>query len=167
MAGVYIFHEDKVLLMRKTRGRIISKPGAVLWTAIGGHFENDELSEPEACVLREMLEETGLKKADVKNLTLKYILLAIKETEIRQQYLYFADLASPDAGLRECDEGEIHWVKIDNMFDLGMSASNTQCLRHYFKTGRYDNFIYAGAVKANDGKPEAVFIPLQDYDRQY
>jgi len=168
MACVYIFHEDKVLLIRKTRSRIFSKADAVLWTAVGGHFENDELNNPESCVRREIFEETSLGDADIKNLKLKYLTIAMKDTEIRQQYIYFADLANPNAELHECDEGELHWTKVDDMFSLEMSVSNTQVLRHYFQTGKKDDFIYAAAIKVDDvNTPQAVFTPLQDFERKY
>jgi len=167
MACIYIFHEDKVLLMRKTSSRIFSKAGVVLWTAVGGHFENDELNEPRACVIREMFEETSLREDDIENLTLKYLTMAIKDTEIRQQYIYFADLANLDAELDECDEGELHWIKVDDMFNLEMSISNTQVLQHYFQTGKDDNLVYVAAIKVDAGSPKAVFTPLQDFDRKY
>jgi len=167
MAAVYIFHENQVLLMRKTSSRIFTKRSAVLWTAIGGHFENDELNNPEACVIRELFEETALQEADIKNLALRYLIITIKDTEIRQQYIYFADLANTDAVLRNCDEGELHWIKIEDIFNLEMSVSNTQCLRHYFNTGRRDNCIYVGVTKVDNNIPQVVFTPLQDFARKY
>jgi len=169
IACVYIFHEDAVLMMRKTRSRIFSKPGIVLWTASsGGHFENYELNNPKSCVIREMFEETGLQEADIKNLTLKYITLRKKDNEIRQQYIYFADLANINAILRECDEGELHWIKIDDIFSLEMSVSNTPCLKHYFQTGIKDKFIYIAAVKVNeDNIPQVILTPLRDFDTNY
>ncbi|MCL2776051.1 MAG: NUDIX domain-containing protein [Oscillospiraceae bacterium] len=169
MTTVYVFHNDKILFIKKTGSRIFSSPNTILWCGIGGHFENKELNNPENCVVRELFEETSLKESDMKNLALKYITLRKKEEEIRQQYIYFADLANPCAVLRECDEGELHWVKINDISNLEMAFNNAQCLNHYFQTGKNDDFIYVCAieVKNSDNMPHAVFTPLQDFDTKY
>ena len=168
MTGIYIFHEDKVLLIRKTQSKIFSKPDTVLWCPVGGHFENDELNNPESCALREMFEETALKQADIKNLTLKYITLSKKYNEIRQQYIYFADLANQNFVIKECNEGELHWIKINDMQNLKMSFSNTQCLKHYFQAGKNDDFVYVSAVEVDEKNiPNVVFTPLRDFYTEY
>lgn len=168
MTGIYIFHEDKVLLIKKIQSKIFSSPDTVLWCPIGGHLENEELNTPERCVIRELFEETSLKEADIGNLTLKYITLRKKDNEIRQQYIYFAHLINSDAVLRECDEGELHWIQIDSIFDLEMSVSNTQCMQHYFHTGRNDDFIYTATAKVDENNAlQVVFTPLKDFYTMY
>ena len=172
MTSVYIFNDDKILFIKKKGSRMFSTPDTVLWCGIGGHFENEELNNPESCVLRELFEETSLTKSDIKNLTLKYITLRKKGEEIRQQYIYFADLANSDIVLCECDEGELHWIKIDDLTKLDMSFTNAQCLNHYFQitqSGKKDGFIYVCAVEVNnsDNMPHVVFTPLQDFYTAY
>ena len=57
MTSVYIFKDDKVLLLYRQGGRVVND----VWTgSAGGHFENYELNNPESCVLREMKEELGM-----------------------------------------------------------------------------------------------------------
>jgi 8-oxo-dGTP diphosphatase len=167
MASIYIFHGDKVLFIKKTSSRIFSHQNTVLWCGIGGHFENEELNNPKDCVLRELFEETSLKESDIKDLTLKYITLRKKDNEIRQQYIYFANLSNINAVLSECDEGELHWINTGDIFNLDMSITNTECLKHYFQTCKNDNFIYAGTVKSEDNTPEIIFTKLQDFDTAY
>lgn len=172
IATIYIFHADKVLLIKKTHSRMFTNPDTVLWCGIGGHFEHEELNNPKSCVIRELFEETALKESDIKNLTLKYITLRKKETEIRQQYIYFAYLANTGAILRECDEGELHWINIDDLPNLEMAYNNAQCLNHYFKTGRSnqkDNYIYVCATEASgdDNLPHVGFMRLQDFYTAY
>jgi len=171
MASVYIFNGNKVLLMKKNRSKIFSKPDTVLWCPIGGHFENEELNNPDKCVIRELFEETSFKESDIKNLELKYITIRIKDMEIRQQYIYFADLANINAALSECDEGEMYWIKTDDIFKLEMSFTNTQCLSHYFQNiqnGKKDKFIYVGVSGiSGDNMPKVVFTPLRDFYTAY
>ena len=102
-------------------------------------------------------------------MTLKYITLRKKGDEIRQQYVYFADLSNPDTVLRECDEGELHWIKIDDIPKLDMAFNNAQCLNHCFQIGKKDDFIYVCVIKFidRDNMPQEVFTPLQDFYTAY
>ena len=57
MTAIYLFKGDKVLLLFKQGGRVVSN----VWTgSAGGHFEENELNDARACVLRELKEELGL-----------------------------------------------------------------------------------------------------------
>ena len=164
MSAIYIFKDDEVLLIHKIKSRFFSTD---LWCGIGGHFEKDELNDPETCILRELFEETSLQKSDIADLTLKYITMRKKDEEIRQQYIFFANLLNKNAVLQECDEGSLHWIKINDLSKLKMSYTNTQCLNHYFQQGHKDNLIYISPVNADNRIPEMVFTPLQDFDSDY
>ena len=166
MTSIYIFNDDKILFIRKTQSTIFSISNE-LWCGIGGHFENDEMNNPKDCVIRELFEETSIKESDIKDLTLKYITIRKKDTEIRQQYIFFADLANTNINLPECDEGELHWIKTEDILKLKMSFTNAQCLEHYFQTGKNDKFIYAGVANTKNDMPNMVFTPLQDFDTPY
>lgn len=61
-AGVIIWQKGKVLL-----GFRLSKHGHGVWSFPGGHVEFGE--HPEQAVIREALEETGLKISSVEKLT--------------------------------------------------------------------------------------------------
>lgn len=161
MTSVYIFRGDEVLLIHRVGSRVFKGP---LWCGVGGHFENAELNDPEACLLRELFEETSLTENDVANLRLKYITLRRKDDEIRQQYIFFAELANLNADLPECGEGELRWIKTDELSGLEMSFSNARCLEHYFKTGHCDDLVYAAAGEFENGVPWMVFSALRDYD---
>ncbi len=64
-----------------------------VWTgSAGGHFEECELNDAQACVLREMKEELGIDEEDIEGLSLRYITLRRTKGEIRQNYYFFADL---------------------------------------------------------------------------
>ena len=62
MTAVYLFKKGKVLLLYRQGGRVVNNA----WTgSAGGHFENEELNDAKACVIREMNEELGISENDV------------------------------------------------------------------------------------------------------
>ena len=62
MTLIYLFKGKKVLLLYRQGGRVVNN----VWTgSAGGHFENDELNDAKACVLRELNEELGLRPEDI------------------------------------------------------------------------------------------------------
>lgn len=85
MTSIYLLKDDKVLLLFRQGGRVVSN----VWTgSAGGHFEEFELNDAKACVLREMNEELGLRKDDIQNLSLRYLTLRRTKGEIRQNYYF-------------------------------------------------------------------------------
>lgn len=51
-------------------------------------FEEFELNDAKACVLREMNEELGLCEDNIRNLSLRYVTLRRTKGEIRQNYYF-------------------------------------------------------------------------------
>ena len=67
MTAIYLLKEDKVLLLFRQGGKVVNE----VWTgSAGGHFEEYELNDAKACVLREMKEELGLNENDIENIFL-------------------------------------------------------------------------------------------------
>lgn len=164
MTSVYILNGDKVLLIKRVGSSLFSKP---IWCGIGGHFEEGELNKPHECCLRELYEETNIKRDDLGNLNLKYITLRRKNDEIRQQYIFFAELKNENISLPLCDEGELHWIRTDDIFTLPMSITNEKCLRHYFEHGKHDGFVYNAAVSTENNIPCVNFSVLAEFDTDY
>ena len=164
MTTIYILHGEEILLLYRIGSRVFKKP---LWVGVGGHFEEYELNEPERCVLRELKEETGMTLCDIERPVLKYITMRRTQDEIRQQYIYFANLKNKDVVLAPCDEGELAWVKVEDCKSLPMSLTNGECLKHYFTLGRYDDNLYCGQVVMEGEEPILTFIPLKEYTAPY
>ena len=79
MTSIYLLKDDKVLLLFRKGGRVVSD----VWTgSAGGHFEEFELNDAKACVLREMNEELGLCEDNIRNLSLRYVTLRRTKGEI-------------------------------------------------------------------------------------
>ena len=89
MTSIYITSADKILLLLRLGGRVVNN----VWVgSAGGHFEEFELNDAKACVLRELKEELGLTDSEIKNLSLRYVTLRRTKGEIRQNYYFFAEL---------------------------------------------------------------------------
>lgn len=164
LATIYLLSGNQILLIYRVGSRTFSKN---LWCGIGGHFEPCEMNAPQEYVMRELREETAIKPDKIRNLRLKYITTRLKDEEIRQQYIYFADMPHPAADFPICEEGSVTWVPFENLPKLEMSFTNQQCLEHYFSVGSDAAFVYAGAVGRRDGLPCINFTPLQNIQDSY
>lgn len=73
------------------------------WIGVGGKFED---GEPEECVLRETLEETGLTLTDWRYRGIVTFVSDRWETE----YMHLFTATGWTGRLHECDEGVLEWV---------------------------------------------------------
>ena len=72
MTSVYLRRDGKFLLLKRQGSRVVNN----VWIgSAGGHIEEHELNNAEACVLREVEEELGLTADDITDLRLRYITL--------------------------------------------------------------------------------------------
>jgi len=140
MATAFLFHENRVLMMKKSGSRVY--PG-VFWTGLGGHLEPNELNHPRQACLREICEESGLGEQDLRDFSLKYILLRLKEDEIRQQFVYFGKTVRTDAVPSE--EGELFWVGAEELPTLQTSKIVQLMLEHYL-THPDSNDVMVGTI---------------------
>ncbi len=146
MTAIYLFRGREVLLLYRQGGRVVNN----VWTgSAGGHFEDYELNDPKACVLRELNEELGLREADVDNLALRYITLRNTGGEIRQNYYFFAELKeSVDANLSS-NEGVCKWFSWEDIGSLEMPFTAKYVIQHYCEECHLTDIIYTG-VTSND-----------------
>jgi 8-oxo-dGTP diphosphatase len=133
-----------------------------LWAPIGGHIEANEFRMPQAACEREILEETGLAVQDIDNLSLRYIVLRIHQSEIRIQFSYFGSTTKRE--LAATDEGELHWVPLVDVPNLTVSATTRFMIEHYAKIGLHTNSVYIGSVSAQDGNPFMNWSLLSDWE---
>lgn len=155
MTTIYIIFKNKMLLLYRVGSRVVQPS----WCGIGGHFENGELNNPKACVLRELFEETGITENDIGTVELKYVTLRMKNNEIRQNYYYFTELRNTEIDINECDEGTLEWVNMDEVLDREMPFTAKECLKHYLSIGKDNNKLYAGIASENG----VDFIELKEF----
>ena len=157
MTSVYFVREEGVLCLLRMGSRIANNKYV---GAAGGHFEPGEVFSARECVLREMQEELGLTEAEVDGLHMKYITLRLKDGEVRQNYYFFARLREQKT--LSSNEGELRWVKWEELPGLDMPVSAKHMILHYAAVGRFDDKAYASiALSENEG--DAVFAELREF----
>ena len=93
------------------------------WIGIGGKFEDGE--SPEDCILRETWEETGLTLTDYRYRGL--VTFVSDEAPTEYMHLFTADgwTGTP----KECDEGELAWIKKSELLKLRLWEGDKIFLR--------------------------------------
>lgn len=115
----YIEKEDSYLMLhRVSKDNDINKDK---WVGIGGHFEEGE--SPEECLLREVMEETGLKLTSYRFRGL--ITFVSDEWGTEYMCLFTADgfegsVQDEEGKMRECNEGTLCWVPKDKVCSLNI-----------------------------------------------
>lgn len=141
MASVYFVDDRGILMLYRIGSKIADR--LYVGTA-GGHFEEKELCDARACVLREMEEELGLRESDVTDLKLRYITLRRKDGETRQNYYFFAKRKEQRA--LTSNEGELRWYPYEAVRGLPMPVSAGFMMEHYLTEGRFTQTLYAGVT---------------------
>lgn len=155
MASIYISRDDKMLMLYRIGSSVVPPS----WCGIGGHFEEYELNDARACVLRELKEEMNISEGELDDLQLKYVTLRLKNNEIRQNYYFFADLKSNVIVNLICNEGKPEWIQYEHILEKEMPYTAKYVLQHYLKTGKHSNHIYGGIAALKN----VVFTELIDF----
>lgn len=146
MTSLYLTSGDRFLLLYRVGSRVVAD--SFTGTA-GGHFEQGELNDPRACVLRELHEETGLAPDEIEALSLRYVTLRLKGGEVRQNYYYFARLIDPEREITS-NEGRLQWFDLGELDGLAMPHTARHVLAHYCREGRGTGCLYGG-IATEDG----------------
>lgn len=154
MTSVYLTGGRGILCLYRVGSRVANNQYI---GSAGGHFEEAELNDPRACVLREMNEELGLTESDIDGLTLRYITHRLKNGEIRQNYYFFARLRE-DRELQST-EGNLRWVAYEDIPALEMPVSAKHMILHYLQEGRFTDALYAGITEEAGTK----FVKMQEF----
>ena len=155
MASLYISKGDKMLLLYRQGGRVVND----VWIgSAGGHFEEYELNDARACVLRELQEELGIAENKIENLYLRYVTLRRSKGEIRQNYYFFADLKNKVSKNFSSNEGVTRWFPLSELTSLEMPFTAKYVIGHYLNVGCKTDVVYGGIA---DGK-KVVFTEMPE-----
>ncbi len=99
----YIERGDRWLLLHRVRKQNDINQGK--WIGLGGKLEPGET--PEACVLREVREETGLTLTHYRYRGL--VTFISDRTPVEYMHLFTATGFTGE--LQPCDEGDLEWVR--------------------------------------------------------
>ena len=153
MSSVYLRKDNNILLLYRQGSSIVSN----LWIgSAGGHFEDYEVNDAKACILRELSEELSIQASLLKNLSLRYVTLRYTDNEIRQNYYFFADFICDESQILQSNEGKLQWFPLEETASLPMPFTARFMLDHYIQIGQYDDSLYAGTADAE----KVTFIKL-------
>ena len=110
----YIRRGDELLFIHKGGNDL--NTGKFL--GIGGHLEKGE--SPTEGIIREIEEETGIKKEDLSNLKMRAVITFINPT-YGDEYIHLFEAeytGETDPTLTKCDEGELIWVPKSDVYSL-------------------------------------------------
>lgn len=157
MTSIYITKGDKMLLLFRQCGRVVSDT----WVgSAGGHFEENELNNPKACILRELKEELDIGEKGIRNLLLRYVTLRRLKGEIRQNYYFFAELDGETGDCIASTEGKSRWFTLSELSALDMPYTAKFVIEHYLEIGRNTDDLYVGVA---DGR-RVIFTKLPEYE---
>jgi 8-oxo-dGTP diphosphatase len=106
----YLERGDEYLMLHRIKKK--NDENHDKWIGVGGKFEANE--SPEDCMRREIFEETGLTVSDYRYRGIVTFVSDIYETE----YMHLFTVTDWTGEARECDEGELAWIKKQKLFDL-------------------------------------------------
>ena len=108
----YIIKDDSCLMLHRTKKK--NDQSHDKWLGIGGKFEDRE--SPEDCALREIKEDTGLIVTGYKYRGIVTFVSDEWETE----YMHLFTVTEFEGDIIECDEGDLEWIKKEDMLKLPM-----------------------------------------------
>ena len=141
----YIFKDDEVLMLHRNKKAQDIHKGK--WNGLGGKFEAGET--PEHCVIREVKEESGLQLIEP---TLRGFLTFPLFAKGRDWYVFLFTAKRFQGELIESTEGDLKWVKKDELLDLNLWEGDKIFLPYIFKDGFFSGcFCYEnGALKSHE-----------------
>jgi len=136
----HIERDGKWLMLHRTKKKNDLNGGK--WIGVGGKLEPGET--PDACVLRETFEETGLTLTSFRRAGLIHFILPKWGDE--DTVLYLADGFT--GTLREdCDEGDLAWIPKEDVLSLRLWEGDRAFLPALLRgeTGIEMTLVYDGA----------------------
>ena len=107
----YLKKDDSYLLLFRNKKKNDINEGK--WIGVGGRREDNETIDE--CAIRETKEETGL---DIHSLFCAGEVLFIDDDLEMMMYVY--EIEDFSGELTECDEGELRWIPIKDIYDYPM-----------------------------------------------
>jgi 8-oxo-dGTP diphosphatase len=130
-----IIHGGRVLLQRKSAGRF----GEGKWNGPGGKVQPGET--PLECVVREVLEETGLTVSDLTKQGVVDFYFGEKPEPDWVVHIYTTSTFSGEP--KEGDEGELRWFNVDEIHYSEMWEDDTHWLPMLLQGKRFRGvFVY-------------------------
>ena len=118
----YIERDGAYLMLHRTKKA--NDENHNKWIGIGGKCEAFE--SPYDCVLREAKEETGLT---LTSLRYRGIVTFVSDQMPVAEYMHLFTADAFTGEIRECDEGDLEWIPIEDLLKLPMWEGDKIFLR--------------------------------------
>ena len=145
----YIEKDGAYLMLHRTKKEHDVNHGK--WIGVGGKLEKGEA--PEECLIREVLEETGLK---LTSFCLRGLLSFIYEDR-DPEYIFTYTADGFEGELAECSEGDLLWVGFDRIPDLELWEGDRYMLDHLI-SGDTEYFSLKLCYDRSDRLTEALLL---------
>ena len=107
----YVLRGEEVLMLHRVKKKHDLNKDK--WIGIGGKFEDQE--SPDACILREAKEETGLT---LTSYACRGVVTFLTENPEEGEYMYLFTADGFEGDMITCDEGDLQWVSRDFLDQL-------------------------------------------------
>ena len=144
--------------MKRSKNKAIAPN---VWSCIGGKMEANEMNDPLSACFREIEEETGIKRENIHNLRLRYIIFRQKKNIIRQNYIYFGETDKMECKITE--EGATHWIN-ENELDKKMYSQTYAEMINHFMQNKSSLNIFTGIAGMENGMLKMNWSVLQDFE---
>jgi 8-oxo-dGTP diphosphatase len=158
-SGAFLKNNGKYLLMKRSAEKKISPN---VWSCVGGHMEQNEINNPLDACLREIWEETGIKKENIVNMELRYIIIRRLKNIIRQNYIYFGETNTNK--FIDTDEGKLYWIKEEDLLDREYTQTYAAMMEHYIKNKEKQEKIIVGIAGNINGKLKMKWSMVEDFE---
>ena len=99
----YVLRGNDVLMLHRVKKK--NDVNQDKWIGIGGKFEENE--SPDECLLREAMEETGLRLTSWR---CRGIVTFLPNAPWEGEYMYLFTADGFEGEIGECNEGDLQWV---------------------------------------------------------
>jgi len=117
----YLEKDGKYLMLHRVKKE--NDTNKDKWIGVGGKLEKGET--PDACLLREVFEETGLTLTRWQQRGIVFF----DNTEYEQETIYLYTATQWVGEMKPCDEGELVWVDKDKVSSLTLWEGDKIFLR--------------------------------------
>ena len=117
----YIEKDGKYLMLHRVKKE--NDLNRDKWVGIGGKFEAGE--SPEECNSREALEETGLALHSQRYCGI----VTFVSDKWGTEYMHLFHSTNFSGEIKDCDEGNLEWVKISDIYSLPLWQGDKIFLR--------------------------------------
>lgn len=108
----YLEKDGKYLMLYRNKKE--NDPCEGKWVGIGGKFEPGE--DPEECLRREIMEETGLSLKSY----IFHGIVHFKSNELPDEDMYLYSSKEFEGNIIDCNEGELKWVPKGDVLKLNL-----------------------------------------------